>query len=153
MDTQQLRETWAGPRRREAVIHGLERMLKSGLSTVAPQQLDEELLSIWFSVVGKATKEMVHTADRRLYGTEVPDKAPLMRRIEEALRWGEILDGLGKGIVEKIGFLWYADERLEEEEPDPKDLFGIVGGFSEGEKRKLEEIFESVGKSYVIFPF
>jgi len=148
----ELRKIWTAPTRREAVLHGIGKMLESGMSTIAPHLVGEEELSTgWFSIARQTIKWMVKAAAKKLYGAEVPEPPIVAGRIMKTLKWEEIVDGLGKDIVEKLGFLWYADEQLRE--VSAEELLAVVDGISEEEKEKFERVLEDTERSYIIFPF
>jgi len=148
----ELRKIWMASSRREEVLHGIEKMLESGVNTIDPHLVGEEELSTgWFSIARQTIEWMVKLTAKKLYGAEAPEPPMVAGKIMKILKWEEIVDGLGKDIVEKLGFLWYADEQLEE--VSAEELLAIVDGISEEEKEKFERVLEDAERGYIIFPF
>jgi hypothetical protein len=155
LDTIKLKRIWESDRK-DAVLKGLRSMLSCGLSTIAPQQFGaegEELLSVWFKILDKVIEGMVRTAAVKLYGEQPSAKDPEVKKAERALKWEEIIDGMGKELLEKLGFLWYAEEAVEPGDFEPEELFSLVGSFSDKEIERFMKALEETEKSYVILPF
>jgi len=129
-------------------------MLKCGLSIVAPQHIGEEFLSKWFSLYDSVIESMLQTVSQKFYGKRVFPKSDIISKVEKALKWEEILDKLGKTILEKIGLLWFFDEQLEiEDEGEKAKILMDLIDFKNEEIEKIEKTLEEVERSYVIFPF
>ena len=169
---QELEDTWRGEGRYKAMLQGLGHMLDSGVRTVSPALLagdkkDEKMFSWdWFSLAHNAVNSLVLTAVDEMWNDRI-EKVKMARRllgdmvqvaedVENVLQWRLVVGKLGKEALEALGFLWFADKRLQEiESPVGKRvaqraLLKVVGAET---PKKIEAILSEVEVNYVNFPW
>jgi len=169
---EELEIVWRGEGKYEAVLQGLGRMLESGVRSTSPARLacvrkDGKMFSWdWFSLAHKAVNSLVLTAvvemwkdkgekvqmARRLLG----DMVQLANDVEKVLQWKDVVSRLGREALEALGFLWFADLRLQEIESSvgkrvaQRALLTVVGV---EKPEKIEETLSEVNVDYVNFPW
>jgi predicted RNA-binding Zn-ribbon protein involved in translation (DUF1610 family) len=161
----ELEEMWKDQRRYEAVLQGLKRMLESGVRTISPELLGGEKIYSWdwFTLAHNAVNSLVLTAAEMMWDNKVDMARELLGErvrgaevVENVLHWKDVLARLGRDAVEALGFLWFADVRLQQAE-DPVAKRAILKTLLEsvGEKslRKIKETLEEMEVSYVNFPW
>jgi hypothetical protein len=161
----ELEEMWRDQRRYNAILQGLKRMLESGVRAISPELLRGSEIHAWdwFSLAHKAVNSLVLTAAERMWD----NKADMARKLlgekingadvlEDILHWKDVLAKLGRDGVEPLGFLWFADLRLEQVD-DPvanraakRALLGCIG---EKSLRKIGETLAEMDVNYVNFPW
>lgn len=169
---QELEDIWRGEGRYEAVLQGLGLMLDSGVRTVSPALLasakkDEKMFSWdWFSLAHKAVNSLVLTAVDEMWNDRI-EKVEMARRllgdmvqvaedVENVLQWRHVVGKLGKEALEALGFLWFADKRLQELESSigkrvaQRALLKLVGTET---PKKIETILSEAEVNYVNFPW
>lgn len=124
----------------QAVLEGLKRMLKCSLVSISPYIIGEKNLSCWFSLRDELIDAMIGVAANKLYHHPELNIRDDIEEIIRKLKWREILEDLGKEIVEKISKLWLTEEQTGEL-------------FSPEEKKRFKEVMERMEMDYVIFPF
>jgi len=158
---------WRGQGRYEAVLRGLGRMIESGIRVVSPVRLEGEMCSWdWFSLAHQAVNSLVLIAAEEMWRDE-SEKVEMARKllgervcgaedVEKVLRWKNVVRGLGREALEVLGFLWFADMRLQQVE-DPlgkrvaqRVLLADVGAET---LKKIEEVLAEMEVSYVNFPW
>jgi len=169
----ELEDVWRGPERDEAVIRGLGRMLESGIRTASPVSLarvreDGKLYSWdWFSLAHQAVNSLVLAAVEQMWN-ERNEKVELARRllgdmiklaedVDKVLRWKDVANKLGKEALEALGFLWFADWRLQREVESSlgkrvaqRTLLAVVGAET---PKVIEKVLTEMEVNYVNFPW
>ena len=110
----ELKRTWEGKERSQAVLRGLRRMLESSLQTISPRRLREKWgTEYWdyFSCAKRSIESLVSIA-AEVMGVELRKRNPEASRVEEVLGWEKAVRMLGRERLEALGFLWFADEKL-----------------------------------------
>jgi hypothetical protein len=165
---QELTQMWRQKKTCEPVLQGLRGMLSSGIRTVSPERLQEaELCSWeWFSMAHTAIGSLVMTAAEKMWSHDSTrmevakrhcgEKVPAAQIVEKTLRWKEVVDGLGKDGLEALGFMWFADGRLQSvENPIGKRIAQrvLIKSIGLGSFNMIEEVVTKAEADYVNYPW